>query len=203
MSKTMPNDPTLQTTKQMLDELDALMEKMLSLPVNDPDDASPFPQEVVKAPTLTPTLSATLTLLEPPALTASPPPVSVSASEPLASHPAVNPPHFEMPVEQPILFHEPAPQPAPITNEVLPPSVLTKLAPLLAEIPEASAPLTTQWGYGPLLWINQGFDGATTILGGAGEWLRSQIGRAILGVSGIAMALVAVAWFLKDWLGWN
>ena len=53
--------PTLQTTKQMLDELDALMEKMLSLPVNELEDGSAFPEEVVK-PTAS-TLAATLTLL--------------------------------------------------------------------------------------------------------------------------------------------
>ena len=34
-----PNDASLQSTKQMLDELDALMEKMLTLPVSDLDEA--------------------------------------------------------------------------------------------------------------------------------------------------------------------
>jgi hypothetical protein len=198
MSNKTTNDATVQSTKQMLDELDALMAKMLSLPVNDPDEAPPFPQEVVKAPTLTPTLSATLTLLEPPARTAPTTENYLSEPEP-SSHPAVNPPHIVLPPE----VREAAPQPEPLTNDVIPPSVMPDLKPLLEQIPESATARTTQWGYMPLLWINQGFDRSTTMLGGAGDWLRSQAGRMLLGVSGIAMMVIAVAWFLKDWLGWN
>ena len=83
MSMKTTNGTSLQTTRQMLDELDALMEKMLLLPVNDPDEAVPFPEAIVK-----PALSATLTLLQAPA------PVNVAP----ASHPALNPPHFVTPV---------------------------------------------------------------------------------------------------------
>ena len=61
MSDKTPNDGSLQSTKQMLDELDAMMEKMLTVPVSDLDEAVPFPPPIVK----TPALSATLTLLEP------------------------------------------------------------------------------------------------------------------------------------------
>jgi hypothetical protein len=191
MSKKTTNDTTLQTTKQMLDELDVLMEKMLSLPTNDPDDAPPFPQEVIKPPAWTPTLSATLTLLEPPApeaLTAPPTASSyLSTPEPLSPHPAVNPPHFAsdpaLPGSVPIGY-QPAPQPEPLANQV-------------------ATPVTTLWIYLPLLWINQAFDGSTTILGPAGVLLRSQVFRALLGLSGVAFIVIAVVWFLKDWLGWN
>jgi hypothetical protein len=210
MSKKTPNDATLQTTKQMLDELDALMEKMLSLPVNDPGDAPPFPQEVIKPPEWTPTLSATLTLLEPPAPgpPTAPPTASsyLSMAEPSSPHPAVNPPHFApgspLPEPSPI-GHEPAPQPEPLTNQVVPSSLLRDLQPLLQEIPEPPTPITTLWIYLPLLWINQAFDGLTTILGPAGGLLRSQVFRALLGLSGVALMVIAVVWFLKDWLGWN
>jgi len=210
MSKKTTNDASLQTTKQMLDELDVLMEKMLSLPVNDPDDAPRFPQDVIKPPSWTPTLSATLTLLEPPApgpLTAPPTASSYqSKPEPSSPHPAVNPPHFApgpaLP-EPPPFGHVPVPQPAPLTNQVVPSSVLRDLQPLLQEIPEPSTPVTTLWIYLPLLWINQAFDGSTTILGPAGALLRSQVFRALLGLSGVALMVLAIAWFLKDWLGWN
>ncbi len=46
----------------MLDELDALMDRMLTLPVNDLDDA-PSPPAIVRMPAM----SATLTVLEEPA----------------------------------------------------------------------------------------------------------------------------------------
>src|ERR1700722_9285915 len=120
MSTKTTKDSSLQTTKQMLDELDALMEKMLTLPVNDPEDAAPFPEEVVKAPSLPSTVSATLTLLEPPPLSEPPPPMEAEA-----------PPLVEMapPVEA-----KPAPQPEPLTNDIVPPRVLPSLDPLLVEI---------------------------------------------------------------------
>jgi hypothetical protein len=57
-----PDGSSLQGTRQLLDELDALMEKMLSLPVGDTDTPTPPPPEL-----RLPTLSATLTVLEPPA----------------------------------------------------------------------------------------------------------------------------------------
>ena len=181
---------SLQTTKQMLDELDALMEKMLLLPVNDPDESAPFPEAVVK-----PSLSATLTLLQAPA------PVNLTP----AAHPALNPPHFLAPMrmEAPPPIQESAPQPEPLTNEVVPPSVLAKLAPLMREIPETTPAPMLQWGHLSFLWINQRFDQTTTILGGSGAWMRSQAGRMLLGVSGVALMLIAVSWFLRDWFGWN
>ena len=191
MSNMTPNDGSLQSTKQMLDELDSLMERMLSLPVNDLDSAPPFPAEVVKAPAL----AAKLTILESPAAKPTSP----------TSHPVLNPPHLELP-SAPAPQFEPQPpllEPEPLSNDVVPPSILPKLEPLLAEIPESDAPAFSQRGYGPLLCIIQAFDGATMFLGGAGEWLRSQAGRMVLGLSGVALTLVAVAWFLKDWLGWN
>src|SRR5207244_13738 len=54
---------TLQSTRQMLDELDALMDRMLAIPVNDLDDAAAPPRGIVRMATG----SATLTVLEPPA----------------------------------------------------------------------------------------------------------------------------------------
>ena len=154
MSNKLPNDSSLQTTKQMLDELDALMEKMLSLPVNDLEDTPPLPlpREVVQAPSL----SATLTLLAPP------PPQSYKVPEPMLPHPVVNPPHIALPATSPaepepmedlattLSAHEPAPYPEPLTNEFMPPSALAKVEPLLAEIPAPATPVATQWGYLPL-----------------------------------------------------
>ena len=77
-----PERPVLpdHPTKHQLDELDALMERMLSLPVNDLDEAPSLPKESVKGPTL----AASLTLLEPPEPSANPP----------VSHAAPKPEHF-------------------------------------------------------------------------------------------------------------
>ena len=141
MSKKTANDTTLQSTKQMLDELDALMEQMLSLPVNDPEEASAFPKDVVKPHALT----ASLTLLDSPA------PLSETRLHEAIAHPPLNPPHMEMPAP---------PEPTPLTNDAVPVSLLPQMEPLLAEIPESDAAATTLWIYLPLLWMNQAFDGA-------------------------------------------
>lgn len=192
------NDASLQTTKQMLDELDALMERMLALPVNDADEAMSFPVDVVK----TPALSAKLTLLE---TSASPLPVGPPHMElpiqspPVSEHAALNPPHLALPSERK------PPQPEPLTNEVMPPSLLERLEPLLAKLPEPDGEqvgLSPSW-IQPLVWINQVFDSATCLLGGVGGLLRGPAVRMVLGFSGIALLLVAIGWVLKDYLGWN
>ena len=197
MSNKTPNDGALQSTKQMLDELDALMERMLSLPVNDLDSAPPFPQDVVKAPHVAPALAAKLTLLESPA---------GAAPTTNQSHPVFNPPHLGLPADAGRGMPEDTSylsEPEPLSNNVVPPSFLSKLEPLLAAIPESEKPLMWHWGYGPLVWINQGFDRWTLFFGGVGEWLRGQAGRTALGLSGVVLTLAAFVWFLKDWLGWN
>jgi hypothetical protein len=79
--KPAPDPPPLHATRQMLDELDALMERMLALPINDGDEPAPAPAAPVVAPPRARPLSASLTLLQEP------------ADEPVTS--------FHQPIEQP------------------------------------------------------------------------------------------------------
>jgi hypothetical protein len=187
-----PDDASLQSTKQMLDELDALMEKMLTLPVSDPDEAAAFPPPIVKEPAL----SATLALLKP--SESSP----VPASKKLTSKPSnqksddkaesgakeapwpFNPPHYLVPGNS---TGAPLREPEHLTNEVVPASVLPKLEPLMQQIVEPSRPsLGTQWLYMPLVWVNLGFDGMTMVFGGAGSWHRAAGGGNHLVAEGLA-----------------
>ena len=55
-TKSRTNSP-LQSTRQMLDELDTLMERMLALPVGDDEDLPPLPRDMPTAPTLKATLT--------------------------------------------------------------------------------------------------------------------------------------------------
>jgi hypothetical protein len=73
----------------------------------------------------------------------------------------------------------------------------------LSDLAEPAAPLGTLWVYEPLVWLNRGFDRVTMALGGSGSWMRSQGGRTLLGLAGLALIAVGVVWFLKDWLGWH
>lgn len=206
------NDATLETTKQMLDELDALMERMLSLPVSEGEEASTFPKEVVKTP---PPLSAKLTMLTtPPAVNpphrlppASPPPSLLTKSTPIENPlssvkyeaPAIEAP----PMPVPELPRVAAPPPEPLTNDVLPPSTMPKLESLMTETLDTDSDAISEYGYQPLLWLNQTFDSATEMLGDGGAWLRSQIGRMLLGLCGLGLTVIAAGWLLKDLLGWH
>src|SRR5277367_2906182 len=49
----------LQSTRQMLDELDSLMERMLALPVGDADDLPPLPRDVPIAHPVSATVTRT------------------------------------------------------------------------------------------------------------------------------------------------
>jgi hypothetical protein len=177
MANKSAKDTTLQSTKQMLDELDVLMEQMLALPVNDPEETPAFPKEVVKSHALT----ASLTMLEAPA--------PFPESKP---HPALNAPHLALPAA-----------PTPLSNAVVPASLVGRMEPLLAEVPEMDAGATTLWIYQPLVWMNQAFDASTLLLGGVGAGLRTPALRMLMGLAGLAMLLVSAGWFLKDWLGWQ
>jgi hypothetical protein len=243
MADDAPKDTALQSTKQMLDELDALMERMLSLPVNELDDQLTYPKETSKGPSL----AASLTLLGPAtpaatsgsadttnetstAKTAPPPKKSPIERRPKAKggHPPTRPPHLkrapfpapsqetvesmtaaeapaEMRAEADELLAMPMtlPEPVPLTNEVLPPTVLPELEPLLAQMPEQVPTSVGGMLTAPLWWVNQAFDRSTMSMGGLGHWLRGPNGRGLLGFSGMVLALLAVVWVVKDWLGWN
>ena len=95
MSKPTDNS-AFQSTKQVLDELDALMERMLSLPVKDGEESP-----AAKPPLNHPTVAASLTVMEPEPL---PTPVQVQPPAPIPIHrPA--PPE----VRTPLRFTPPAP----------------------------------------------------------------------------------------------
>jgi hypothetical protein len=219
-----PDKASPHTTRQMLDDLDALMERMLSVPVADAEPAA--------APPASPKLSATLTLLEPPA--PKPIPVRRPLETPVKLEtPAVAPPPafpkqtppaptaHDMGQSLPVVARkdfneEPGRVPTsearqdaasvavlePITNDVLPPSMLPRITQLLAEVPDAK-PSALGMLYAPLWWINVAFDGCTYLLGRPGAFLRDAGGRLIVGLLGIVLGLLAVAWYAKDAWGWT
>lgn len=179
MSNQAANNGSLQTTRQMLDELDALMEKMLALPVQDGE----APASVKTAPAA-PALTASLTMLPTPVQRIVPPMVEAPP------HLAVNPPHLPPPV-------------VPLTNEVTPPSLLPQVEALLASVPAEAPPASAVWIVAPLLWINEAFDAGTEMLGEAGGHLRTPLGRWLLGFVGLLLLAGSVGWLCKDWLGWQ
>ena len=188
---------SLQTTRQMLDELDALMERMLALPVNELDDtAAPMP-DVVRMPTV----SATLTVLETPVADAPP-------EAPLEFEVSLRPSAFAgyvtdlaaPPADTPT-WAGPA-EPDPIPEEMIPPSVMSLPAPVLTPLTFQRRALGSLCLL-PLVLVNKGFDKGAALLGRPGSFLRSQRGRHLLGMTGLGLLLAAALWLLKDWIGWT
>ena len=70
-----------------------------------------------------------------------------------------------------------------------------------AERETVAAPPTPRLG--ALVRVNQGFDRLTYPFGRAGYWLRSGIGRDVLGWVGVLLITGSMAWAILDWLGWT
>ena len=210
-----PNDPSPNSTRQMLDELDALMERMRALPVNDLADQAPAVSP--------PPSSAKVTVVEASPPVEAPRPTSASSTGPgkvLVSRLSAPPSYTtEMEEEKPRpkkKDKEPKPsseqimekqaslwtEPLPTPDEILPPLVVK---PVPAEVKRFPGKRRSLSGIAllPLLWINQAYDRATVVLGPVGRWLRGVHGRKLLGLIGLGLLALAVLWLLHDWLGWN
>jgi hypothetical protein len=61
---------------------------------------------------------------------------------------------------------------------------------------------SSEEAYGVLGWVNRLFDRGTTLLGLPGRWLRGPTGRPILGWIGTGLLVAALVWGFLDWLGW-
>ncbi|GEM_PF-7016392 len=182
-------------TRQLLDELDALMDQMLALPIDEQDDGAAPP---TASPGPTPTISATLTLVDQPSAPAIDGSSTGSAVE-------IRPARFDIAAaparSEPSVANAAAPMPAPMLKDVAAPTPV-KLLPPPRHLPCA------RWrpdhiSYQFLLWVNQGYDRGTNWLGKPGRFLRSRAGKALLGIAGLGLLGLAFAWLGKDWLGWN
>lgn len=169
--------PTPHPTRQQLDELEALMQRMLALPVSpaagEPPPAPPAPAP--EAPENAPAAEA--------APVAAPPPGTEFSS---------------------FLPPAPLPEPEPRAGEVEERDAEPAPPAPTADRPSRPAGRRRPVGRGlrPLLWVNGAFDRATVRLGGPGRWLRGPRGRAWLGGTGLVLLATAVAWGVLDWMGW-
>src|SRR5262249_7028059 len=197
-----PSGPS-SPTRQLLDELDALMQQMLRLPVNQLEEdaaaekvsarqegkAPAEPQQAVPA-------DASPSRAPEPVRT--PPPVQVRF-EPLPAEdpPAAEPPPATVSLEIP---------PAGLNPPVPLPTALAALRPVPLSAADTAAPQTTEPSRGwlaPVVGLNAAFDRCTLCLGTPGSWLRGDRGRKILGWLGLALLGVAAARVLLGWMGWT
>lgn len=175
MSEPTPRPPsTSHPTRQQLDELDALMQRMLALPVNQqPDEA--------EAPASEPSADVAFADNSDSRL--------ANSWESVATTTAVSLP--ERPVETP------APPPVPVHHPVVAPRLRKPL-----EVRPRPPRLLASWLLAPLVWTNRSFDRGAAYLGRPGRWFCSPTGRNVLGWLGIACMAAAAAWVIIE-LNWT
>lgn len=163
-------------TRQQLDELDALLQQMLGLPVHPPsEDWEPPPANLPPPADHAPSLS-----------------VAGEASSEAAAPIETAPPALALPPVPPVLPALPAPG-----------SFSARARSAAAEriaIGSQQPPMAV-WLW-PVVGVNLLFDGLTYLLGPLGRWLRGSSGRALLGWIGLGLLAAAAAWALADWLAW-
>lgn len=205
-----PND----LTRQQLDELDALLQRMLSVPLAPADTPAPRAVAEADAPPLPPSwridqpapaASASvphLVLAEPPSSGALMP--EPAPAEPTAPVAAPKPPAKAAPAPPPLPKPappaEPAPKPAPAPVATAPVSVPAPkpVAPTpVAVAPVPPAPATAEppvplplW---PLLALNAAFDAVCGLLGPPGRVLRSGFCKNVYGLIGFALLAYTLA----------
>jgi hypothetical protein len=228
MSTVPPARPELpQGTRQLLEELDALMQRMLAVPVNDPSDV---PES--QGNTIQPAQTTTAAL---PVKAEQHVPASATTAKVLAAThqagPALPTPHRKPEPEQATVHLPPTP-PMPGPGEVplggfwphpalqsphalsatrQPPTAPPHWSPPSGQRSAQSAARPNpaphrpadNWWLNSLIWSNRTFDRCTASLGCPGRWLQGRGGRTLLGWLGIGLLLGSVAWGAGSWLDWT
>src|SRR5947209_6454 len=182
-------------TREQLDDLDALMERMLALPVNQVEELAGAPP---------PKASRALADEAPPAerepaMVLAPGSAldSYGSSIPrVESEPALTPHRIVQPaaltqIAQPAML-EPADAEAVGAQATLD-ATAQPIAPPILDSEIAFALIAPRW-LRILLWSDRLFDACTSWLGPLGRWLRSPGGRLTLGVTGILLLASAAGW---------
>jgi len=204
MATPTPADP--RPTRQQLDEIDALLSRMLTLPplkgeaaeepAAQPVEISFLAPVIREVPAPRPPLPEDPVVREwrvrwpqnptPPAPSVvawgSPVPLATLAEEPDAPAPA-GIPAYQPAVYQPTAY-TPPPAPYPVAELVA--ADRARVSPLV-------------W---PLIGLNAVINVLSYLLGPVGAWMRGP-GRTPLGWVGIAMMLVAGVWATGEWLGYD
>ncbi|HKI37505.1 MAG TPA: hypothetical protein VKA46_36960 [Gemmataceae bacterium] len=186
--------PPPQPTRQQLDDLDALLQRMLALPVNpgeDPADAKAAgPADATPRYPDPPAGNMILSEPEPPPAPSQPPPPPDRRPSPRPAAPRES---VQLPLLNPV---PPAERRAP----VLPPPERPQTP---RQALAASRPRGIPFLLRPLLWLNRQFDSLAFNLGAPGRWLRRPAGRTLLGLVGLLLLAAAVALAFLDRIGWT
>jgi hypothetical protein len=196
-----------QPTRQQLDELDALMERMLALPVNQSGQSAGGQD----GGTGVSNAAAPLTGNARPASTFY---VTTTATTPSSSQVAkdANPTEIEMQSDPPRTATGLS-LPAALPLAPSPPRQ-PQAAGSLQGTPELNVPewlrakmsyanWHVSWYLRPVVWCNRAYDAGTSWTGPFGRWLRGSQARTLIGLMGLLLLIAAFAWVAIDGLGWT
>lgn len=217
-------DP-LQATQQQLDELETLIQRMLTVPVHQLDDEPELPnippslaemeintgcktRSNLEAGAWEDTEASTLAdfdVGEKPGQQEAPEPAETES--PTMACFELPETGADMPIAQRFDFLDSKPFDTPAWNETV---TDVDAAPVPTHVREAStrteeerhmeaAPRLAWWLW-LLVKVNRVFDSSTRCLGTPGRRLRSTRGRAVLGWIGVLFLGAALAWALLDWI---
>lgn len=176
-----PND----LTRQQLDELDDLLQRMLSLPLNPPEPFAPTPP----AQTYTPPMPTSAPIVrESPVAAPAPRVFTPPAPEPQESPfvftptPAPVPTHAPRPAPAPASIPTPAPMPAPAID--WPDSASARTLPAA---PPAARPEPLPFLFAPFVAFNAVLNWTLGLFGFPGRVLRSGFVKSLFGLAGIGL----------------
>lgn len=206
---TTPAAPTSQT-RQQLEELDALLQRMLSLPLS-PAEAGEEPKPLpasAKVPIPLPPSPPVLLVKEMPPVPGQPnvqawrvevpPPKAPVAQEQVIST-------WSAPVNAPALTvpHAPPAEPMALENDSTPSAVEVKPVPTPIVAPkQGSTPPLPLWVW-PFYLLNLVFDLSTHILGPFTSWLSLPATKHVLGWLGVMMMLLSLGFTISLLLGFD
>ncbi len=178
-----------QPTRQQLDELDELMQRMLALPVGGGDEpvlASQNNSSTTALPSSEPLAPAVQSELD----------VGLVPGEPAPAPPIFEEFRFDPPpVRRPVIAREePSREVEHRIEEETP-------APLVAPTVRTTVMIAVWW-LQPLLWCNQIYDRCMSQFGPLGSWMRGVRVRTWLGWTGLLLLFGTGAWVAVDWIGW-
>jgi hypothetical protein len=174
-------------TRRQLDELEALMQRMLALPVDHPEegpaDALDTHTEapVTKGnPELAKSAQADMETQVRPAASLDTAAANSCGTPSLPGTSLIVPLPHERESEAPVQVRR---------NPVRP-------------VARSSRPFVAWWLL-PVLWINQAYDGGVGWMGPPGRWLRGTPARTFLGAIGLLLLAAALAWVIHDGIDWT
>jgi hypothetical protein len=180
------------STRQLLDELDALMQRMLALPVNRTEEEGAGPVADEAPPNAESSEEASSAA---PAPETAPPAPATALSAPSPVPEAGHSKEKAAPEANQGSLAAPAVLPS-ATGGGSPRTVLAR---------ERTRSAEPNWWLRSLLWSNRVFDQGTSWLGAPGRWLRGIWGRTLLGVLGLVLLAFALTWalgLLDNFLDW-